>query len=91
MAIVGAGDFAPRTSAFRLFALFSALVGLAVISLTLTYLTQVYTALQRRNALGRAIHLAAAETGDDAELIAGLGPGGTSTPATRSSRACPGR
>ncbi len=76
VAIVGAGDFAPRTSAFRLFYLFNSLMGMSVISLTLTYLLQIYGALQRRNALGLSLHLASAETGDAAELIAGLGPEG---------------
>ena len=76
VAIVGAGDFAPRTSAFRLLYLFNSLVGMSVISLTLTYLLQIYTALQRRNVLGLSFHLASAETGDAAELVAGLGPEG---------------
>ena len=74
--IVGAGDFTPQTSGLRLFYLFTSLVGTAIVSLTLTYLMQVYTALQRRNALGLKIHLAAAETADAAELLAGLGPEG---------------
>ena len=74
--IVGAGDFTPQTNSFRMFYLFTSLVGTSIISLTLTYLLQVYTALQRRNALGLKLHLFAAETGDDAELLAGLGPQG---------------
>ncbi len=76
ISIIGAGDFAPRTSAFRLFYLFNSLVGMSVISLTLTYLLQIYTALQRRNVLGLSLHLASAETGDAAEFLAGLGPKG---------------
>lgn len=59
-----------------MFYLFTSLVGTAIISLTLTYLMQVYAALQRRNALGLKIHLASAETADAAELLAGLGPEG---------------
>lgn len=74
--IVGAGDFSPQTPGFRIFYLFTSLVGTALISLTLTYLMQVYTALQRRNAYGLKIHLATAETGDAAEFIGGLGPKG---------------
>ena len=37
---------------------------------------QVYNALQRRNKLGLNLELSSAETGDAAELIAGLGPEG---------------
>jgi len=47
-----------------------------VLSLTLTYLMQVYSALQQRNTLGLKINLMTAESGDAADLIAGLGPDG---------------
>lgn len=76
ISIVGASNFSPHTGGFRLIYLFNSLVGMSVTSLTLTYLMQVYTALHRRNTLGLNVHLASAETGDAAELIAGLGPGG---------------
>jgi hypothetical protein len=76
ISLVGAGDFSPQTIGLRAFYLFTSLVGTAFISLTLTYLMQVYTALQRRNTYGLKIHLATAETDDAAELIAGLGPEG---------------
>jgi hypothetical protein len=76
MTIVGASDFTPRTGSFRLFYLFTSFVGLAVLSLTLTFLAQVYTALQQRNTLGLQIDLAANATGDAAELLARLGPQG---------------
>jgi hypothetical protein len=74
--IVGSGDLSPQTSTFRLFYLFASLIGTALISLTLTYLMQVYTALRGRNSTALNFHLASAETGDAAELIAGLGPRG---------------
>lgn len=76
MALVGASDFTPHTSAARLLFLFNSLVGASVISLTLSYLVQVYTALQQRNTLGLKVHLLASGTGDAAELLAGLGPRG---------------
>jgi len=76
MTIVGASDFTPRTGSFRLFYLFTSFVGLAVLSLTLTFLAQVYTALQRRNTLGLQIDHAANATGDAAEFLARLGPQG---------------
>lgn len=76
IAIVGASDFTPQTSVTRLLYLFNSLVGLSVISLTLSYLLQVYTALQQRNTLGLKVHFLASGTGDAAELVAGLGPRG---------------
>jgi hypothetical protein len=56
--------------------LFNSIAGASVLSLTLTYLMQVYTALLRRNSFGLTLHLLSAETDDAAELICGLGPGG---------------
>lgn len=76
VSIVGASDFTPITASFRLNFLFNSLVGLSITILTLTFMIQVYTALNRRNTLGLNIHLASAETGDAAELIAHLGPEG---------------
>ena len=74
--IVGSGDLSPQTGAFRLFYLFASLTGTAIVSLTLTYLMQVYSALRSRNSTALNFHLATAETGDAAELVAGLGPQG---------------
>ena len=76
VSIVGGGNFSPHTGAFKLFFLFSSLVGLSVVSLTLTYLMQIYSALQRRNALGLRLYLFSAQREDAAELIARLGPQG---------------
>src|SRR3954454_12515581 len=76
MAIVGARDFTPHTSPTRLLFLFNSLIGMSVMSLTLTYLMQVYTALQRRNVLAMNIHFLSGCTGDAAELLARLGPQG---------------
>ncbi|MDB5641550.1 MAG: conserved rane protein of unknown function [Hyphomicrobiales bacterium] len=76
MALVGASDFTPHTSATRLLFLVNSLIGTSVISLTLTYLMQVYTALQRRNVLAMNIHLLSGCSGDAADLLARLGPRG---------------
>ena len=76
MAIVGASDFTPHTSATRLFFLLNSLIGMSVMSLTLSYLMQVYTALHRRNVLAMNIHFLSGCTGDAAELLARLGPQG---------------
>lgn len=76
LSIVGSGNFVPNTAAMKVFFLVNALIGTSVISLTLTYLMQVYGALLQRNAAGLTIHLLSGETGDAAELIAGLFPDG---------------
>jgi hypothetical protein len=75
LSIVG-NNYSPRSTIFRFLYLFNSLAGLSVMSLTLTYLMQVYSALHRRNELGLKVHLQTAETGDAAELIARLGPSG---------------
>jgi hypothetical protein len=76
LSIVGASDFAPHTAAMKVMFLFGSVVGTSVISLTLTYLMQIYAALRERNALGLKMHAMSAETGDAAELVAGLFPDG---------------
>ena len=76
MAIVGASDFTPHTKPTRLLFLLNSLIGMSVMSLTLTYLMQVYNALQRRNVLAMNIDLLSKRTGDAAELLAALGSQG---------------
>jgi hypothetical protein len=76
MSIIRISDYAPQSPTFRLFFLFTSLLGTLVVSLTLAYLVEVYNALQQRNTLGLKLHLLTAETDDAAELVAGLGPDG---------------
>lgn len=76
IAVVGVSDYSPETVSFRILFLFNSLIGLSMISLTLTYLMQVYSALNRRNVFGLDIQLGCGEKGDAAELIARLGPEG---------------
>ena len=80
LAIVGSSDFTPQTPLSRLYFLFNSLAGASVLTLTLTYLMQIYTALRDRNALGLNLFLLTRRTGDAAELIAGLGPHGDFSP-----------
>jgi hypothetical protein len=54
----------------------NSLIGMSVMSLVLAYIMQIYSALKVRNALGLAIQTLSDDTGDAAELIAGLGPHG---------------
>lgn len=74
--ILGSSDFAPKTSAFRLLFLFNSLAGMSAISLTLTYIIQVYRALQERNGYALKMHLASGRRADAAEMVAGMGPEG---------------
>jgi hypothetical protein len=76
LAIVGQNEFAPQTGGTRMLYLFDSFVGISTMSLTLTYLMQVYSALRERNAFGMKVHLLSDETGDAAELIARLGQDG---------------
>jgi hypothetical protein len=76
LSVVGASDFTPKTAEFQLFYILNSLIGMSIVSLTLMYLMQVYNALQRRNGLALKLYLATGETGDAAELLAGLGPEG---------------
>lgn len=76
LSIVGGGDYAPHTSGTRLLFLFNSLVGASVLSLVLSYLVQVYSALQARNTLALHVDLLTGGTGDAAEMLARLGPDG---------------
>jgi hypothetical protein len=76
ISIVGAGGFSPQVPRYRLIYLFSSIVGLSVTSLTLTYLMQIYSQLQRRNTFALKVYLATRRTGDAAVLVAGLAPDG---------------
>jgi hypothetical protein len=49
---------------------------MSVISLTLTYLMQIYSALRTRNSKALSLDIGTGRTGDAAEFVAGLGPQG---------------
>ena len=76
LSIVGSSGYTPQTGAMRLLFLVNSVVGTSVISLTLTYLMQVYTALRSRNALGLAVDTLTRETGDAVQLLTAVAPGG---------------
>jgi hypothetical protein len=76
LSFVGSGDFKPQSSVFRALYMLNSLIGMSVMSLVLTYVMQIYNALRSRNVLGLAIQTLSNDTGDAAELIAGLGPQG---------------
>jgi hypothetical protein len=74
LSIVGSSNFAPHSAAMKMLFLLNAIFGTSVISLTLTYLMQVYSALRERNTFGLKLHAASGETGDAAKLLARLFP-----------------
>jgi len=76
ISVVGAGNFEPKSGGFKMFYLFNSLLGMSVISLTLTYLMQIYSALRSRNSETLALDIGTGRTGDAAEFVAGLGPQG---------------
>ncbi len=69
---IGTSDFVPKDSFFRIFDWFTSLLGVSLVSLNVTYLMQLYTSLQARNALGLKVHLRTQGTGDAAIAVAGL-------------------
>jgi hypothetical protein len=76
ISVVGSSGYSPETPFYRMFFLFNSAVGMAFISLVLTYLGQVYNALLRRNALALRIHGMSEAKGDGAELVCRLWPRG---------------
>ncbi|MEA2710397.1 MAG: hypothetical protein QOF78_2998 [Phycisphaerales bacterium] len=73
---VGASDISPKTPFYRLFYTFLSVIGISVLTLTVTYFLEVYTALQERNTYVSKLHHATNDTGDAVEVLAGLGSGG---------------
>jgi hypothetical protein len=72
----GAGTVSPYTPLSRLFIAFCSFLGISVMTLVITYLMQLYAALQRRDELALKIELMTGQTGDAARLVAALGPEG---------------
>ncbi|MFL6336304.1 MAG: potassium channel family protein [Pyrinomonadaceae bacterium] len=67
---VGYGDVVPRIAPLRFLALFEAASGLIVISLAITYMLTVYTALERKRAVAVSLYHQAGEGADVAGFIA---------------------
>jgi hypothetical protein len=73
---VGSGPFAPATDFYKLFFTFDAFLGIGVMTLTITYLMQLYSALQARDELAFKIELMSRQTGDAARFVSSLAPEG---------------
>jgi hypothetical protein len=76
LSITSSSDFSPQTGFYRLLYLANALIGTASISVTITYILQLYNAVLQRNALGLSMNVMTKGTADPAVLLAGLGPQG---------------
>jgi hypothetical protein len=76
LSIASSSDFYPQTRFYRLLYLVNALIGTASISVTITYVLQIYSAVLQRNALGLSMYMMTKSTADPAVLLCGLGPQG---------------
>jgi len=76
MTTVGTSDIAPKTAFYRMFYTFLSVIGISILTLTVTYFLEVFNALQARNTYVVKVHHASNNTGDAAEVLAGLGAGG---------------
>jgi hypothetical protein len=72
---VGSSDLRAVGPLYRVLTVLDSVLGICVLTLTLSYIHQIYTALARRDALALGLHHASAGTGDAAALLAGLGAG----------------
>lgn len=73
---LGTGDLVPRTPAMRLLMVLQAALGFSLLTLTLTYVMSVYSALVRRNTFATSVHHLTAASGDSVELLSALAAGG---------------
>lgn len=72
---LGFGDLVPATTGFRLLAVAQSVLGFSVVTLGLTYLLSIYSALIRRNAFAIELDYASGGRGDAAEMIVRLSAG----------------
>jgi hypothetical protein len=79
-ATLGASDYRPMIGPYKLLYTFLAVIGLATMTLMITYLLEIYSALQSRNTIAVSLHHATGDSGDAAEMIAGVGPQGRFQP-----------
>ncbi len=67
---LGYGDIVPRTTIARTVSIIEATTGVALISLSITYLITVYSALERKRSVALSLYHQAGEGADAAALIA---------------------
>ncbi len=76
---LGTGALEPHTPFSRLLYIFDPVVGMSLMTLTITYIVEIYNALHDRNTLALKLYLMSGRTGDAADLVAALGSGGDFT------------
>jgi hypothetical protein len=76
IASVGPSPFVAFTAPYKLMFLCEGFLGISLVALVITYLMQLYAALQARDELALKVELMTAQTGDAARLVAGLFPDG---------------
>jgi hypothetical protein len=76
IASLGAAPFTAFTAPYKVLFLCDGFLGISVVALVITYLMQLYAALQARDELALKVELMTAQTGDGARLVAGLFPEG---------------
>jgi hypothetical protein len=72
LATLGTGDLTPQTTTYRLLMVLKSILGFAVFTLTLSYVTSVYSNLTSRNTFALSLHHRSANTADSIELLARL-------------------
>ena len=73
LAVNGASDYLPRSAPTRILYVIGSFAGLSIVTLTVTYLLQVYRALETRNNVAIDFHAYSDFTGDAAEVIVAFG------------------
>jgi hypothetical protein len=76
MTTVGSGSSVIEAGAPQFLVAIQSALGIAVITLTITYFVQIYNAVLERNALALKLHVASDATADAARVVAGLGAAG---------------
>ena len=74
LSVISNSDFVPETGAMRLLFVANAFVGASALTLTITYVMQIYSALHTRNALGLKIKGMSGGSSNAADLVARWGP-----------------
>jgi hypothetical protein len=72
----GTGEIIARTAPYKLLSVLQSFLGISIITLSVTYLLEVYTALQRRNTFALSLHHQTGATGDAVEMMLGLAGSG---------------
>lgn len=75
-ASVGPGAYDPVSRGYKLIFMVDGFMGISIVGLVITYLMQLYAALQVRDELALKVELYTRQTGDAARLVAGIFPEG---------------